>query len=164
MSQPLLDLACKETWILTDEIPSLPNTSSCLSHSLVFQHQPTPPLLPHSPPELAPYSLPARVLLLQSATWRSIMPSLLASALASIGMSGKTHLLHCSAWLTWTSHLSRDNVFPLVSNVLGARYKGFTTLEAAQEYYLASKRMGKVRIVRDPGDDQAFGPESQAIQ
>ena len=58
----------------------------------------------------------------------------------------------------------RDNVLPLVSNVSGARYRGFATLETAKDYYLNAKRMGKVQIVRDPGDDQVFGPESEAIQ
>lgn len=55
-------------------------------------------------------------------------------------------------------------MFPLVSNILGARYKGFATLDAAKDYYFAAKSVGKVWIVRDPGDDQVFGPESEAIQ
>ncbi|KIK03568.1 hypothetical protein K443DRAFT_95060, partial [Laccaria amethystina LaAM-08-1] len=59
---------------------------------------------------------------------------------------------------------NEDNVFPLVSNVSGARFRGFTTLEAAQDYYFAAKHLGKVWIVRNPGDDQVFSPESEAIQ
>lgn len=69
-------------------------------------------------------------------------------------------LIYCVANL----NMFRDNVLPLVSNVSGARYRGFATLETAKDYYLNAKRMGKVRIVRDPGDDQVFGPESEAIQ
>ena len=55
-------------------------------------------------------------------------------------------------------------MLPLVSNVSGARYKGLATFEVAKEYYLGAKRLGKVRIVRNPGDDQVFSPEDQAIQ
>jgi len=55
-------------------------------------------------------------------------------------------------------------VLPLVSNVLGAHYRGFMTLEAAKDFYLGAKRLGKIQIVRNPGDDQVFGPRGEAIQ
>jgi len=67
-------------------------------------------------------------------------------------------------WLTCTPHLSRDNVLPLVSNILGAHYRGFVTLEAAKDFYLGAKHLDKVWIVRNPGDDQVFGPRGKAIQ
>ena len=55
-------------------------------------------------------------------------------------------------------------MLPLVSKVLGAHYGGFMTVKTAKDYYSNARCMGKVWIVRDPGDDQVFGPESKAIQ
>lgn len=64
------------------------------------------------------------------------------------------------------SHISphRDSVEPLVLGVPGARHKSFSTHELAKEFYLGAKTFGKVKIVRDPGDDEVYGPMSDAIQ
>jgi len=148
-----------------DCLADIQNVLHSFGLPLLFQHQLTLFLSPHSWPELAPYLFQAQVhWYLQRTRRRSIMPSLLASALASIGMSGLFHFLWSSVWLTCTSHLSRDNVLPLISNVLGAHYRGFVTLEAAKDFYLGAKRLGKIQIVRNPGDDQVFGPRGEAIQ
>jgi hypothetical protein len=59
---------------------------------------------------------------------------------------------------------SRENVEPLICHVSNARFKGFSTQEKAEEYYLDAKKTNKVRIVRDPGDDVKYGPMNYAIQ
>lgn len=59
---------------------------------------------------------------------------------------------------------TRDNVQPLVKHVPDARYQGFSTHEAAQEYYLSAKALRKVRFVRNPGDDEIYGPRDEAVQ
>ena len=51
------------------------------------------------------------------------------------------------------THPSRENVESLIRHVSNARYKGFSTHDEAKEFYLGAKQMGKVKIVRDPGDD-----------
>lgn len=55
-------------------------------------------------------------------------------------------------------------VEPLVRGVHGARHKSFPTYSLAQEFYCGAKTLGKVRIVRDPGDEEIYGPMSDAIQ
>jgi len=62
------------------------------------------------------------------------------------------------------SHHYRQNVQSLIYQVPDARYKGFTTQSAAEEYYIHAKGRGMVRIVRNPGDNEKFGPMVNAIQ
>ncbi|EDR04140.1 uncharacterized protein LACBIDRAFT_330707 [Laccaria bicolor S238N-H82] len=50
-----------------------------------------------------------------------------------------------------------DNVLPLVKHVPDAHYQGFSTHKVAQEYYLGAKALNKVRIVRNPSDDEIYG-------
>ena len=59
---------------------------------------------------------------------------------------------------------NRDLVEPLIRGVHGTRHKSFPTHSLAQEYYQGAKTLGKVGIVRDPGDDEIYGPMSDAIQ
>lgn len=66
--------------------------------------------------------------------------------------------------LTDTLHPSRENVEPLIHGVSNARFKGFPTYDMAEEFYLDAKRMNKIKIVRDPGDDEKYGPIENAIQ
>jgi hypothetical protein len=63
-----------------------------------------------------------------------------------------------------TSPLTRDNVERLISQVPNSRHKGFSTREEAEQYYLGAKSLGKVRSVRNPGDDEVFGPRDEAVQ
>ena len=60
--------------------------------------------------------------------------------------------------------LPRDNVLPLIRYVSDARHKSFPTFEKAVAYYLDAKRRNLVRIVRDPGDDDIYGPINAAVQ
>jgi hypothetical protein len=57
-----------------------------------------------------------------------------------------------------TPHHSRENVEPYICHVSNARFKGFSTYDKAEEFYLNAKSLNKVRIVRDPGDDKKYGP------
>lgn len=59
---------------------------------------------------------------------------------------------------------NRDMVESLIRGVHGAHHKSFPTYTLAREYYYGVKTFGKVRIVRDPGDDEIYGPMSNAIQ
>ena len=63
-----------------------------------------------------------------------------------------------------TCHLSRDNVKHLIDRVSNARYKGFATHRDAEEYYINAKTLRKVRVVRNPGDSELYGPLANAIQ
>jgi hypothetical protein len=58
----------------------------------------------------------------------------------------------------------RDNVTPLISRVSGAQYRGFGTHQQVAKFYLDAKENGLVRVVRDPGDDEFFGPLCDAMQ
>ena len=40
----------------------------------------------------------------------------------------------------------------------------FSTHDQAEEFYLDAKLKNNVKIVRDPGDDQKYGPMDVAIQ
>jgi len=60
--------------------------------------------------------------------------------------------------------LPRDNIEPLIHYVSNARHKSFPTYEKAVEYYLDAKRRNLVRIVRDHGDDNIYGPINAAVQ
>jgi hypothetical protein len=63
-----------------------------------------------------------------------------------------------------TCHISRDNVRHLTDRVSDARYKGFATHHDAEQYYISAKKSCKVRIVRNPGDSELYGPLDRAIQ
>ena len=56
----------------------------------------------------------------------------------------------------------RKSVHPLVDGVPGSRYTGFRTYEGALWDYYTAKDEGKVKPVRDPGDEFLFGPLSRA--
>jgi hypothetical protein len=58
----------------------------------------------------------------------------------------------------------RDKVTPFICGVSGARYKGFATHEQAAKFYLHAKENGLVSVVRDPGDEEFFGPLHDAMQ
>lgn len=62
------------------------------------------------------------------------------------------------------SHHYRQHVQNLIRHVPEAQYKGFTTQRAAEEFYVHAKERGMVRVVRDPGDNEKFGPLVYAIQ
>jgi hypothetical protein len=64
----------------------------------------------------------------------------------------------------WFLILSRVNVEPMVRYVPNARHKSFSTFEKAVEYYLDAKTRNLVRIVRDRGDDDIYGPINAAVQ
>lgn len=63
-----------------------------------------------------------------------------------------------------TIYFSRENVVPLIFRVPDATHQSFTTYEQAEKFYLDAKKQGRVRIVRDPGDDKKFGPRQDGIQ
>lgn len=63
-----------------------------------------------------------------------------------------------------TSHSLRDDIRCLIDYVTGARYKSFKIFPEAVEFYLDAKEKGRVKIVRDPGDGERFGPIKDAIQ
>jgi hypothetical protein len=58
----------------------------------------------------------------------------------------------------------RDKVTPFICGVSGARHKGFATHEQAAKFYLHAKENGLVSVVRDPGDEEFFGPLPDAMQ
>ena len=58
----------------------------------------------------------------------------------------------------------REKVEPLIRHVSNARFKGFSTYETAEEFYRDAKQNNKVKIVREPGDDQKYGPIENAVQ
>jgi hypothetical protein len=58
----------------------------------------------------------------------------------------------------------RDNVKPLIEFISGARYKSYPTRADAVAAYQYSKANNLVRIVRDPGDDDKYGPMFYAMQ
>ena len=58
----------------------------------------------------------------------------------------------------------RDNIQPLIHRVHRGRQKSFPTHQLAQEYYLGAKRLNQVWFVRNPGDDEVYGPRDQAVQ
>jgi len=57
---------------------------------------------------------------------------------------------------------SRSSVQLLVTGVPGSVYTGFRTYEGAHWDYYTAKEEGKVRAVREPGDELIFGPVSRA--
>ena len=59
---------------------------------------------------------------------------------------------------------NRDNVETLIKHAPNARYKGFSTHAAAAEHYFEAKKALKVKIVRDPGDENKFGSIGSATQ
>lgn len=64
----------------------------------------------------------------------------------------------------YLTFLFRDNVSRLVLGVSGAKFKGFPTQEKAKQAYRSAKQNGQVRIVRNPDDDEIYGPLFYAIQ
>ena len=74
------------------------------------------------------------------------------------------YMLFYFAFIMLTCHLSRDNVKHLIDRVSNARYKGFATHRDAEENYINAKTLRKVRVVRNPGDSELYGPLANAIQ
>lgn len=70
----------------------------------------------------------------------------------------------CPSFLASCRHLihQRDNVKPLVTGVTGAHYKRFSTEDEAIRAYLDAKKGGLLVIIRDPDDDEIYGPRSDA--
>ena len=58
----------------------------------------------------------------------------------------------------------RVNIEPLVKKVSGSHYKSFLTHEQALAYYSDAKRNRQVHVIRNPGDDEIYGPRSKAEQ
>jgi len=56
----------------------------------------------------------------------------------------------------------RATIRPLVINVPGSFYTEFGSLEGAYWDYNKAKTEGKVRAVREPGDEDTYGPLSRA--
>ncbi|KDR77386.1 hypothetical protein GALMADRAFT_65558 [Galerina marginata CBS 339.88] len=57
-----------------------------------------------------------------------------------------------------------ENVKDLIHQVPGAVHKSFSTYEQAEQYYLNAKFLGRVKCIRNPGDDEIYGPRKNAIQ
>ena len=70
---------------------------------------------------------------------------------------------HFDIWFTKMIY-NRDKVTPFIRGVSGARYKGFATHEQAAKFYLHAKENDLVSVVRDPGDEEFFGPLCDAMQ
>ena len=64
--------------------------------------------------------------------------------------------------LNEVSQRFRATVRPLVIVVPGSFYTEFRSLEGAYWDYNKAKREGKVRAVREPGDENLYGPLSRA--
>ena len=75
-----------------------------------------------------------------------------------------TPILFISALVTLTYYLSRDNVKHLTDCVSDARYKGFATHHDAEQYYIDAKKLCKVWVVRNLGDNELYGPLDHATQ
>ena len=58
----------------------------------------------------------------------------------------------------------RPYVHKLTSGVSGSCQKSYATYDEARGVYLDLKEQGLVRVVRDPGDDVAFGLLEDAVQ
>jgi hypothetical protein len=76
-------------------------------------------------------------------------------------LHGKEFLYSLNASDVLTSG-RRKAVYPLVNGVPGSCYTGFRSYEGAFWDYSTAKKDGKVRAVRDPGDEFLFGPISGA--
>lgn len=57
----------------------------------------------------------------------------------------------------------RATVHPLVIGVPESVFTRFRTYEGAYWDYYTAKEEGKVRAVREPGDEYLYGPLSRAI-
>jgi hypothetical protein len=60
--------------------------------------------------------------------------------------------------------LNRLYVHSLTSGVSGSCQESFKTYDEALYLYTDAKRRGIVRLVRDPGDEEIFGPVEDAMQ
>lgn len=78
-------------------------------------------------------------------------------------MSGIIFSFVCVIFRLKNMFLIRDKVKPLIDYVSGARFKSYPTRDEAAAAYKHDKSMGLVRIVRDPGDDEIYGPMFYAI-
>ena len=78
-------------------------------------------------------------------------------------MNGKDFNSNFNTWqANTTSH--RDNIEPLVKKVSGSRYKSFPTREQVLTHYSEAKENRQVEVIRNPGDDEIYGPRSEAEQ
>lgn len=88
---------------------------------------------------------------------------LLESVPVFIGITGISSPFASSLLLAKALSI-RNNVKLLVLGVPGARYKGFSTHAEAEQFYLDAKERCLVKIIRNPGDEQKFGPLFEAVQ
>ncbi|KAF9554490.1 hypothetical protein CPC08DRAFT_591179, partial [Agrocybe pediades] len=51
-----------------------------------------------------------------------------------------------------------EDIKPLVNHVSGAQYQWFPSYDAAMAHYVACYQQGSVRVVRNPGDHEIYGP------
>lgn len=58
----------------------------------------------------------------------------------------------------------RLHIHKYMSRVSGNCQKSYTTFGEASEIYRNLKANGLVRIIREPGDENFFGPLDEAIQ
>ncbi|KIJ95422.1 hypothetical protein K443DRAFT_33266, partial [Laccaria amethystina LaAM-08-1] len=56
-----------------------------------------------------------------------------------------------------------ENVQELVDFVPGAMHKGFSNQQDAERHYRLAQHRNWVKIIRNPGDDQIYGPEADTM-
>jgi len=88
---------------------------------------------------------------------------LLERRLACSGMNGNNFNSYFNTWLA-NSMSCKDNIEPLVKRVSGSHYKSFLTHEQVLAYYSDTKNNGWVEVIRNPGDDEIYGPRSEVEQ
>lgn len=88
---------------------------------------------------------------------------LLERKLASSEMNGKDFSLNFDTWLA-NARSHRDNIELLVKKVSGSCYKSFPTHKQVLAHYSDAKRKRQVEVIRDPRDDEIYGPRMEAEQ
>jgi hypothetical protein len=48
--------------------------------------------------------------------------------------------------------------------VPNARFKAYSTEDQAVVAYLDAKRNGRLSVIRNPGDDEVYGPRDDSVQ
>ena len=79
------------------------------------------------------------------------------------------HVLVSKLFLPLKVHVSQETlcratVHSLVVGVPDSKYTIFRTYEGARWDYYTAKNKGRVKAVREPGDEKIFGPLSRAAQ
>jgi hypothetical protein len=78
--------------------------------------------------------------------------------------SGMHIFIRLCEFLSQNYDFHRDKVKPLIEHVSGAQFQSYPTHTDAVAAYKRNKGMGLVRVVRDPGDDEIYGPMFYAVQ